>query len=616
MFARIGRRLAFSFIASLVTAMLAATALAQQSWLTADEAFDLHAARAATGEINLKWTIRDGYYLYRDKLKAHAEGNSESLPLETSAGTAKTDPTFGATEVYFQEAKAVLTSSALDGLASDAALLITYQGCQDGGICYPPVTKRLDLAMLTVADADISTETSARTTPWQFSASQAESSGAARITLAPDSDDGIVSSLLKDGGVALVLASFFLFGIALAFTPCVLPMYPILAGAITRAGDDLSPLRGFLLSGVYVLAMSSAFGLLGVAAAWSGQNLQMALQSPVAIIGVSMLFVVLALSMFGLFELQLPSRWTGAIAGKGYGKRGTLRATAVLGFTSALIVGPCVTAPLAGALLYIAQTADVALGAAALFALGLGKGIPLVIFGTVGAKALPKAGPWMATVKRAFGFVFLATAVWMVSRIIPESYGLVLWALLLITVGVYLGAFDALGVDTPGHRRLAKTAGIVASLYGGMLAVGAASGATDPLRPLSALVQGRLAADQKLTFGRAASMEDISALTSDGKGRPSLIYVTADWCITCDIIERNVLSDPTIRSRLEGFRLVKADVTENAPEQQKMMQALRVVGPPTMIFVNATAREVPGSRLVGEVTTGTLLASVSKVTGN
>lgn len=613
LFATIGRLLILCFISFLVTGMFTATALAQRSWLTADEAFDLRVTRAATDGINLEWTIRDGYYLYRDMLVVQTEGRPESLPLETSAGSVKNDPTFGSSEVYFRQAKAILPSTALQGIGRDASILITYLGCQDGGICYPPITKRVDLTTLMVVDADTPTKAVTQASvPWQSSTNQAASGRASGITLAADSDGGVVSSLLKNGDVPLVLASFALFGIALAFTPCVFPMYPILAGAITRAGDDLSPLRGFVLSGAYVLAMSFAFGLLGIAAAWSGQNLQVALQSPIAIVGVSMLFVVFALSMFGLFELQLPARWVAAIAGRGYGRRGTLRTTALLGFTSALIVGPCVTAPLAGALLYIAQTGDVALGAAALFALGLGKGIPLVIFGTVGAKALPKAGPWMATVKRAFGFVFFATAVWMVSRIIPESYGLVLWALLLITAGVYLGAFDALGVDTPGHRRLAKTAGIVASLYGGMLAVGAASGATDPLRPLSALVQGRLAADQKLTFGRAASMEDISALTSGGKGRPSLIYVTADWCITCDIIERNVLSDPTIRARLERVRLVKADVTENASEQQQMMQALRVVGPPTMIFVDATGREVPGSRLVGDVTTRSLLASLEK----
>ncbi|KAF0096492.1 MAG: thiol:disulfide interchange protein DsbD [Rhodospirillaceae bacterium] len=615
MLAKLGRWIAASLILSVV-ATTPATAVLAQSFLTADQAFELHVTREAAGAVFLNWTIREGYYLYRDKILAHANGDGSDLPLETSPGIVKDDPTFGSSEIYFRLAKAVLTSTALQSVAPGATIAITYQGCQDGGICYPPVTKQLNLASLSIVDQDAPTNASTPAGQWQIPSSLTagrSSPVVPAITLVADGTGGLVSSLLADGGAAFVLMSFVLFGLALAFTPCVFPMYPILAGVLARSGGHLSPLRGFALSSVYVLAMASAFGLLGFAAAWSGQNLQMALQSPLAIIGVSALFVALALSMFGLFELQLPSHWIAVVGGRGQGQRGSLRSTAVLGFTSALIVGPCVTAPLAGALLYIAQTGDVGLGAAALFALGVGKGIPLVIFGTVGSRALPRAGAWMDTVKRAFGFVFLAAAVWMVSRIMPGTYGLALWAMLLIAAGVYLGAFDTLKAEAPGPRRLAKTAGIVASLYGVMLAVGAASGSTDLLRPLGGIVQGRSMPNQELAFVSAKNAEELSRMISEGSNRPSLVYFTADWCITCAVIKRNVLSDPTIRARLAGFRLIEADVTENSPQQQRMMQDLRVVGPPTMIFIDAGTSEVAGSRLVGDVTTESFLASAGKI---
>jgi thiol:disulfide interchange protein DsbD len=276
----------------------------------------------------------------------------------------------------------------------------------------------------------------------------------------------LVRSLLEDGGAGWVLASFLVFGILLAFTPCVFPMYPILGAAIAGAGDNVKPTRALLLSAVYVFSMSLAFGLLGVAAAWSGRNLQVALQSPYALLGVSGLFIALALSMFGLYELQLPSRWVNSLSRVGGGRSGSLLSTAVLGFSAALIVGPCVTAPLAGALLYIAQTGNVALGALALFTLGVGKGIPLIMFGVIGQRLMPKAGTWMEGVKKAFGLVFVGNAIWLVSRLIPGEYVLALWSVFLIGTGAWLGAFDSLLWDAPASRRWSKAVGVAASLYG------------------------------------------------------------------------------------------------------------------------------------------------------
>jgi len=583
--------------------------------LPVDQAFKLSATRQNDGSVQIRWTIAPGYYLYQDKFSFARSGSDLPVPELQGNGQSKDDPTFGPSTVFHDHVAAVLP---LDASAS-APLEVRYQGCQDHGICYPPIVRHVDATTLAVTDPEErapATQANGWTTPAVTTPASGPATGnETGISIAAD-NGGMIGSLLKDGGVAMVLASFMLFGVLLAFTPCVFPMYPILAGAIARQGESVTALRGFTLSLAYVLAMASAFGLLGVAAAWSGQNLQMALQSPLAIGAVSVLFVVLALSMFGLFELQLPSAWVNAIGRLGQGNRGSLASAGLLGFTSALIVGPCVTAPLAGALIYIAQTGDVALGAASLFALGLGKGIPLIAFGTLGPKALPKAGAWMTVVRQAFGFVFVATAIWMVSRIIPAEAGLALWALFAIGLAVWLGAFDTIGPDASGRRRAAKAAGIAAALYGIVLAVGAASGAGDPFRPLANLAAGTGGApgsSEALAFRSAGTPAELQTEIAGRNGKPSLLYVTADWCVTCAVIDRSVLSDPAVQSTLARFNLIKLDVSGNTPEQRQIMQGLQVVGPPTMIFVDPEGREATGTRLVGDVTKATLQASVEQI---
>lgn len=574
--------------------------------LPSDRAFQLTATRADDGPVKLEWKIAPGYYLYQERL-ALKQGQSD-IAVPPAAGNAETidDPTFGVTTIY--RARAAITVP-VAGLTS-APLEVRYQGCQDKGVCYPPLIRHVDVKTLEISNPDERARIPVADQWTEPTTAPADSP----ITIAND-NGGLVGSLLTEGGVRMVLASFLLFGVLLAFTPCVFPMYPILAGAIARQGEAVTPLRGFSLSVAYVLAMAAAFGLLGFAAAWSGQNLQMALQSPVAIVAVSSLFVAFALSMFGLFELQLPSAWVNAIGGLGQKRRGSLASAGLLGFTSALIVGPCVTAPLAGALIYIAQTGDVLLGAASLFALGLGKGIPLIIFGTIGPQALPKAGAWMTTIRQAFGFIFIATAIWMLSRLVPAEAGLAMWSLFAIGLAVWLGAFDALSADASGGRRTAKAVGFAAVIYGIILAIGAASGAGDPLRPLE-----RLAAKDRSATGRAEiafhSVSDTRELQSRmaaANGKPSLVYVTADWCVACSIIDRSVLSDPGVRTDLTGLNLIKFDVSDNSPAQRAIMSELQVVGPPTMIFVDGKGRELTGTRLVGDVTRTTLQASAARL---
>ena len=573
--------------------------------LPADQAFQLSAERRHDGGVRFVWTIAPGYYLYKDKFAFRRGGVDLPAPGLRGEASSLDDPTFGVTTVFHNRVEAEV--SLPDGGAG--AVEVRHQGCQENGICYPPAVRQVDLATLAVSAAPRPAAPMADA--WSAPAAKAPPAA----VIAVDDDGGMVNGLLKRGGALVVLGSFMLFGVLLAFTPCVFPMYPILAGAIARQGEAITAWRGFSLSLAYVIAMAAAFGLLGVAAAWSGQNLQMALQSPPAIVAVSALFVALALSMFGLFEMQLPAAWVNALGGLGHGRRGSLASAGLLGFTSALIVGPCVTAPLAGALIYIAQTGDVVLGAAALFALGLGKGVPLVVFGALGPRALPRPGPWMARARQGFGFIFIATAIWMLSRIIPAEAGLALWSALAIGLAVWLGAFDASRPDAGPYARVARAAGLIAALYGVILGVGAATGAGDPLRPLARLAQrgGEPVQAGERAFHTVDSETALRVRMAAAKDRPSLLYVTADWCVACSVIERAVLPDAAVQSALGPFNLIRLDVSDNAPEQQELMRSLQVAGPPTMIFVSPEGREASGTRLVGDVTRATLLASAGKV---
>jgi len=586
--------------------------------LPASDAFQLEVTRDQQGALVFSWDIAPGYYLYRAHIGARQD--DAALALTTPPGTAKDDPTFGSTEVYYDSATATLATPVF------GTLELTFQGCQDDGLCYAPEIRHVDAQTLEVSAPDgfggapaalgegpqIAWTTGGETASAPSSAPSAAPAGSASgsdFELA--STGGLVEGLLERGGVALVLVSFPLFGLLLAFTPCVFPMYPILAGALAREGDTLTARRGFVLSSIYVVSLATAFGLLGAAAGWSGQNLQMVLQSPVTSGVLAALFAVLALSMFGLFELQLPNAWTNWVSARTGGLGGSKRSTALLGFSSALIVGPCVTVPLAGALLYIAQTADVALGAAALFGLGLGKGIPLIVMGTLGGQALPRAGAWMEGVKRVFGFGFLATAIWTAAPLLPSGVDLALWAALLIAVASF-----AFGAALPNATALAalRALGGLALVYGVILLVGASAGGTDPLKPLAPLAQRGGApapgAAEDLRFAATGSIPDLQARLAAAKGaRPTMVYFTADWCVTCRTIERSIFPDPQVKRSLGGFQLVKADLSDFNAENAALMKTLQVAGPPTMIFFDAAGREAADTRLVGTVTVDTLTRS-------
>ncbi len=591
----------FAFLMAALSLLIAGfLATAQAQPLQPEDAFALSVSQGEDGALVLNWRIAEGYYLYRSSFAAEADG--QSLPLSLPEGEAYEDPYFGEGQIYRGEVTARLAHAG-------QPVTLHWQGCQQDGICYAPQSVRLDADGEVLAD-DAAAASGAGWSPQTQGAS--DPAGAAQtdtgLTLAQD--EGLVQGLAARGGGALVIAGFLGFGLLLAFTPCVFPMFPIVAGMLVGQGESLTARRGLVLTGAYVLAMAAAFGLLGVAAAWSGANLQAVLQSPAATAVVAALFVALALSMFGFYDLQLPQALQARLGRIG-GRRGSVGGAMVLGFTSALIVGPCVTAPLAGALLYIAQTGDVMLGAAALFALGLGQGLPLLAIGLFGPRILPRSGGWMEGAKRAFGVIFLGFAIWLAGRVLPGPVTLALWAVLLVGTAVFLGALDRLEGDASWGRRLGATLAVLL-LAGLVQGLGAALGAQDPLRPLAPLAG---AAPVEAQFAPVTTRAGLDRALAQADGRAALLYVTADWCVTCRAIERGPLADPAVHAALAGLAAIKLDVSTFDAEAQALMRDLAAAGPPTMVFLDASRAEAAGSRLVGAMDSAALLASIGKVAG-
>lgn len=571
--------------------------------LPSDEAFKLSVERT-DNVITFNWNIEDGYYLYRDHITASQSGIP--LKIDNYIGEPKDDPNFGLVEVYYGNA----VSSVIPTRSSPITL--EYQGCKEQGVCYPLETRLIDPITLKISKPELKnsfynfTYTSSNSSHETTNVSEIETPSAKPVSVA-SRDKGLVQSMLDDGNAIFVLVSFLIFGILLALTPCVFPMYPIMAATLAREGEHLTPRRGFVLSSIYVVSLASAFAVVGAIAGLSGHNLQMVLQSPYTTGLVASIFGFLALSMFGLFDLQLPSRWTDAIQSKTNKTRGGKRSAAILGFSSVLIVGPCVTAPLAGALLFIAQTANIGLGAAALFALGVGKGIPLIVMSTVGGSILPRSGSWMENVKRIFGFAFFGSAIWMATPLIPIGYDLLLWALLMLAVAAFLLSVSWMTLNA---KIAARSVGAAALIYGAALIAGFASGGINPMKPLDRL-GGMSSKVTELQYDQATNTDELAAKLQSG-GKPSMVYFTADWCTTCHTIERQVLTDSTVQKALQNINLIKVDLTHLNVEKQVLMKKRDVVGPPTMLFYDADGEELAGTRLVGDITGTTITNSVSK----
>jgi len=555
--------------------------------LPVDQAFPFQVSLKDPFTVQVRWDVHPGYYLYRHSLKLGTDSREAQLgAVDLPPGTAKFDEEFGDTQVFFDPVvlTAPLTRSRPEAIT--LPLVVEFQGCKDGSLCYPPQRSTVQLLLPAVSAAD-------------------------QATAPPASEQDRLFSVIRDGHILAVMALFAGLGLLLSFTPCCLPMYPILSGIIVgQAREGGSPAqgtaRGFFLSLAYVLGMAATYTVLGAVFAAAGAQVQAIMQQPAVIIGVALLFVALALSMFGLFDLQIPASWqTRLNALSGRQKSGSLAGAAIMGMISAAVITTCVTPPLVAALTVIAKTGDVTRGALALFALGLGMGIPLLAIGASAGRLIPRAGAWMEAVKTVFGLMMLGMAVWMLDRLWPGTVTLALWAVLLVVGGVLLGALSALEPDASTGRRLGKGLALVAMLYGAALFLGALAGNEDPLRPLAwsrVAEQTRAGTQAHATgFARIKTSADLDRALAEAQaaGRPLMLDFYADWCASCKEMEKYTFPDPAVRAALADVVLLQADVTAMDAEDQALMSRFGIIGPPTILFFGPDGAEQPARRVVG-----------------
>jgi len=539
-----------------------------------------------------------GYYLYRDRISFSitdpptASVTSVLLPK----GEPKADPTFGTVQVYHQPFEAIIALRQAGERVDQVQLRASYQGCNEPlGVCYPPVEKTVTVALPAAAGPP----------PVQVGATPGPPA-------ADPSDSDAVRQLFTRSSRWVLVAAFFGFGALLAFTPCMLPMIPILSGIIVGHGRNMTRRHALGLSAVYVFAMAITYALAGVAAGLAGSLLSAYLQSPWVLGSFAAIFVLLSLSMFGLYELQLPTAFQTRLAAvSGRIKGGKAISAFLMGVLSAVIVGPCVAAPLAGALLYIGQTHDVVLGATALFAMAIGMGVPLLAIGTATGSLLPKAGAWTESVKRVFGVSMLAVAVYTVAPVIPVVVQQLLWAALLIVPAVFLHALDPLPSDAPGIRRLFKGVGVLALLAGAALMVGALSGHREILQPLAGFRGGDRMERKELSFQPVQTNAELDARLAAARGRPVMLDFWAEWCVSCKEMDQFTFSDPRVQTYLKDTVLLRADVTANSEEHRALLGRFRLFGPPGIVVFDPAGNELP-IRVIGYQSADQFLASLKR----
>jgi len=575
---------------------------AEPELLEPDQAFRFMARLKDARTIEVNYQIAPGYYLYRDKFRftlapADARAGTPQLP----AGKLKRDEFFGEVETY-RGHLAIALPFELDADATTAITLTALsQGCADVGVCYVPHEQKARLSLAAAGGA-------------ASDASLGQLLGLGQR--APGADDALIARVFESG-FWLVVASFFGFGLLLSLTPCVLPMVPILSGVIVGAGHPVTKTKGFLLAAAFVLGMAIAYAVAGVAAGLSGAMLSAVLQNPWVVGAFAAVFVALALAMFGFYDLQLPVALQGRIAAASNRLHGGHYAGVFsMGLLSALIVGPCVAAPLAGALLYISQSRDVVLGGSALFALALGMGVPLLAIGASAGALLPKAGPWMETMKRFFGTLLLGVAIFLVSPFLPVAVQMFLWGALLIVAAIYLRAIDPLPAGAHGFQRFSKGVGVLALLAGLVYLVGAFSGGRDILQPLSGFrITAREGEPSAAPFQRVNSPAELDARIQAAAGRTVMLDFYADWCISCKEMERYTFSDERVQARFRDMVLLQADVTANTAEHAALLRRFRLFGPPGIVFFDREGREIRGLRVIGFQPADRFVAALDQALG-
>lgn len=595
----------------------------QDQILEADQAFQLTISAPDPSTIEARWIIAPGYYLYRDKFRlslpdVHGIAIAE---VEIPPGEPKDDPYFGRQQIFHGEAVVIARLRRESSGAQTARIKADYQGCAEIGVCYPPLGQTISVALpATTSGPPVEKEpgakaekmvTTALAPPLPLNATEQETE---RNEAEPDR----LARLLREQRF-LAIPAFFGFGLLLAFTPCVFPMIPILSSLIAGQGSNLTRGRALRLSLTYVLAMAVTYTAAGVLAALLGRNIQAWFQHPWVIGAFSGLFVLLALSMFGLYEVRLPTNLQYWLVDWSNRQRGGHHiGVAVMGLLSALIVSPCVAPPLIGALTFIAVTGDVALGAAALFALGLGMGAPLLAIGASAGHWLPHAGHWMERIKTVFGVLLLAVALGLLERILPATASMVLWATLLIVTATYMGALQPVVHGAPAWRTLVKGLGLVLLIYGILLLVGVAAGGRDPWQPLRGvgLVANAASTSQPLSFRRVKTVAEVESAVREAAGRSVMLDFYADWCVSCREMEHYTFTDPGVRATLADVVLLQADVTANDDADQALLQRFGLIGPPAILFFGPDGQERRGRRVVGFLDAGAFDKHLRSLLGN
>ncbi len=536
--------------------------------------------------VEVGFRIEPGFYLYKDKISVRSlSADTKAGRLDLPKGKMKVDEYFGEMEVYLDSIIAPLTIARASPGAMELELEVNYQGCAEGGLCYMPQTRVFNVSL-----PEATTVSEISTSP-----------GAA-----PVSEQARLAKIITDSSIWVAAGLFFLAGLGLAFTPCVLPMVPILSGIIAGEGDSVTPMRGFTLALSYVLGMALIYTAAGIIAAAAGLQLQATFNQPWILILFSLLFVVLALGMFGLYDLQMPSGiQTRLASASGNQKSGTMIGAFVMGALSALIVTACVAPALIAALTVMAQTGDLLRSGTALFAMSLGMGAPLLLVGAAQGKFLPKAGPWMVAVRNAFGFMMLGLAVWMLSRILPGNITMLLWAILVFMAGVFMGGLTTLTTASSAVQKLGKGFGFLALIYGAILLLGALTGGSNPLHPLASVNFGTgntvASEEHALPFKRIKTVDDLDRelAAAASRGETAFLDFYADWCVSCKEMEAYTFTDGEVQAALSNTAWLQADVTANDEADQQLLNRFGVFGPPTIIFFGTDGQQRHGYEVVG-----------------
>ncbi|MEO6975398.1 MAG: protein-disulfide reductase DsbD [Gallionella sp.] len=573
----------------------------QPDFLKPDEAFRLEVKVRDARTLQANFMVTPTYYLYRDKITFASKDKTVKITsVSLPKGKIKHDPNFGDTEVFHQSFQGVITLTRSGNAATRIALDAVYQGCSEEGLCYPPITKTVYVSLPAV--------TAGQPPPPALSEAPPPSSGTA-------SEDSKIAKLFSGGNFWLIISFFFGAGLLLSLTPCVFPMIPILSGIIVGRGHKITHLHAFILSLAYVLGMAITYAAAGVAAGYSGNLISNALQTPWVLGSFAAVFVLLSLSMFGFYEFQLPTALQSKLSNTSNRLHGGhLGGVFVMGALSAIIMGPCVAAPLAGALLYIGQTHNAVLGGTALFVMALGMGAPLLLIGSSAGILLPKAGAWMEAVKQFFGVMLLALAIWIIQPLLSISVVMLLWAALLIFSAIYLRALDALPHNASGWHKLLKGIGLFALLLGTAYLVGALSGSRDMLRPLGNIGRTETSVPSTLQFSRIKDIADLDQRIAQVRGKQLVMLdFYADWCISCKELERFAFSDGTVQSKLKPVLLLQADVTAYNEADKALLKRYGLFGPPGILFFDTQGKEVADYRVTGYQDTAQFLKTLRNI---